>query len=715
MSTTHDTQSGALADRTAPRTYRSWTHPLWRRVLLTRETAVVALLVAVVLYSLQNVTAFDGPLTLTYLLLDTMPILLIALPMTLVIITGEIDLSVASVVGLSSVLVGVLTEAGLPFAVAGLLALVIGAVCGAFNGFLIAYVGLPSLAVTIGTLALYRGLAVGLVGTKAITDFPQFWTDLAKAKVGSSSVPLVTVAFLVLAVLFILLLHFTTFGRGVYDIGLNDEAARFTGVDVERTKFLLFVMAGAVSAFAGIFYTLRFGSARGDNATGLELQVIAAVLLGGVSIFGGRGKIPGVIAGVLLIGVISSALRLESVTVNVINIIIGLLLVASVISTSLLGWVSSLMARRNRQGSTTHRAGRRRRIERKATVMKLHSRRVTALAALGLSAAMVLSACGGSDDTTTDSGSGGGGGGDATTITFLPKNLGNPYFDTSDAGGKKAVDEFGGTYSEVGPQEASPDAQVQYINTVAQQGINGLVISANDPTAICDAINEARDAGTKVVTFDSDTSPECRDLFINQATAEGIAKSEVDLIAEQIGDSGEVAILSASANATNQNAWIDIMKTEIADNHPDMELVDVVYGDDDDQTSFDKTAALLQSHPNLKGIISPTTVGIAAAARYLSDSSYKGKVALTGLGTPNQMREYVKDGTVTAFALWNPGDLGYLAAYAAKALADGDITGAEGDSFEAGDLGSFDVGADGTVLLGEPFVFDAKNIGDFDF
>lgn len=157
------------------------------------------------------------------------------------------------------------------------------------------------------------------------------------------------------------------------------------------------------------------------------------------------------------------------------------------------------------------------------------------------------------------------------------------------------------------------------------------------------------------------------------------------------------------------------MKALLADSYPNIKLVDVVYGDDDDQTSFDKTAALLQSYPNLKGIISPTTVGIAAAARYLSTSNYKGKVALTGLGTPNQMREFVNDGTVTAFALWNPEDLGYLSAYAAAALIKGDITGKEGDTFEAGKLGSFTVGADATVLLGDPYVFTKDNIADFDF
>jgi rhamnose transport system substrate-binding protein len=190
---------------------------------------------------------------------------------------------------------------------------------------------------------------------------------------------------------------------------------------------------------------------------------------------------------------------------------------------------------------------------------------------------------------------------------------------------------------------------------------------------------------------------------------------QIDTIAEQIGGAGEIAILSASANATNQNAWIALMEEYVAAEYPDITIVETVYGDDDDQTSFDKTAGLLQTHPNLKGIISPTTVGISAAARYLSTSSFKGQVALTGLGTPNGMRGFVEDGTVTAFALWNPGDLGYLAAYAAKALIEGEITGAEGDEFDAGRLGPYTVGENGTVLLGDPFVFNADNIGDFDF
>lgn len=348
--------------------------------------------------------------------------------------------------------------------------------------------------------------------------------------------------------------------------------------------------------------------------------------------------------------------------------------------------------------------------------MKFARKRVAAVAAVAVATALALSGCADTGGSGGDGGSSeGSGGSDNLTITFLPKSLGNPYFDTSSKGGAAAVEEIGGTFSEVGPAESGPDAQVSYINTATQQGVGALVVSANDPKAICDALDEARDAGVKVVTFDSDTNPECRDLFINQATADGIAKVQVDLIAEQIGDAGEIAIVSSTANATNQNAWIEKMEELLEAEHPDITLVETVYGDDDEQISFDKTAALLQSHPNLKGIISPTTIGISAAARYLSTSDYKGKVALTGLGTPNQMREYVEDGTVTSFALWNPEDLGYLSAFAAAALIQGDITGAEGDTFEAGELGEFTVGPDATVLLGDPFVFDKENIGEFDF
>jgi rhamnose transport system substrate-binding protein len=342
---------------------------------------------------------------------------------------------------------------------------------------------------------------------------------------------------------------------------------------------------------------------------------------------------------------------------------------------------------------------------------------------------LALTACGGG--TTKSSSSTDPAGGGATTaakadpnaplkeglkIAYLPKQLNNPYTDVEVGGGKVAVGELKGTYKLVGPNDASASSQVSYINTLIQQQQDVIVVAANDPNAVCPSLNQARKAGIKVVSFDSDASKDCRDAFINQATTQGIGESLVKMASELAGGSGEIAVLSATPNATNQNSWIAVMKTELAKpENSKLKLVKVAYGNDDDQKSFTEAQGLLQSYPNLKVIVSPTTVGIAAASRYVSASSYKGKVAITGLGLPNQMRQYVKDGTVKKFALWNPADIGYLAAYAGAALKSGQITGAEGEKFKAGKLGEYTIGAKSTVVLGPPTVFDAANIDQFNF
>jgi rhamnose transport system substrate-binding protein len=301
-------------------------------------------------------------------------------------------------------------------------------------------------------------------------------------------------------------------------------------------------------------------------------------------------------------------------------------------------------------------------------------------------------------------------------IAYLPKQLNNPYSDVETGGGKVAVGELKGEYKLVGPNDASASSQVSYINTLIQQQQDVIVVAANDPNAVCPSLNQARAAKIKVVTFDSDADKSCRDVFINQATTEGIGQSLVKMASEQAGGSGEIAVLSATPNATNQNAWIAVMKQELAKpEYSKLKLVKIAYGNDDDQKSFQEAQGLLQSYPNLKVIVAPTTVGIAAAARYVSSSSYKGKVAITGLGLPNQMREYVKNGTVKKFALWNPADIGYLGAYAGAALASGQITGAEGEKFKAGKLGEYTIGKDGEIVLGPPTEFTTANIDQFNF
>ena len=303
-----------------------------------------------------------------------------------------------------------------------------------------------------------------------------------------------------------------------------------------------------------------------------------------------------------------------------------------------------------------------------------------------------------------------------TTYVLVPKNLGNPYFDAANNGAQEAAGELGVTVLYQGSSTADATEQIQLINSLIAQQVAGLAISANDADALVPTGQEAMAAGIPVVTWDSAIAPEGRTLHINQADAEGIGRTQVKMISDIIGGKGKIAILSATSTAPNQNEWIKWMEDELTKpESADSDLVATVYGDDDDEKSYNEMMGLMKTYPDLAGVISPTSVGIAAAGRAVTDDGKVGQVFVTGLGTPNQLREYVKSGAIPQFALWSPVDLGYLAVYATDALATGKITGEPGDTFTAGKLGDYTVLEDKTVLLGPPTVFDESNIDDFDF
>jgi rhamnose transport system substrate-binding protein len=338
--------------------------------------------------------------------------------------------------------------------------------------------------------------------------------------------------------------------------------------------------------------------------------------------------------------------------------------------------------------------------------------------------ASILAACGSSGSAKT--GSSGSGGSSSTSsgglkkglkVFIIPKNLGNNYFTTADSvksgGAIAALDTLGESGTETSGTAATPASQIPAIQAAIAKGANVLIVSATDPTALCPTLKSAMARGITVVTYDSD-APTCRDLFINQASTAEIGTSEVDLLAKEIHDTGQIGIVSAAATATNQNAWIGYMKQELT-KYPKMKLVSTVYGNDDPPTATQVTEGLLEHYPNLKGIISPTTVGILAAAQVVATPKWKGKVIVTGLGTPDEMKSYVADGVAPGFILWNPANLGYLAAYAAVNLASKKITNAAGQTFTAGKLGKYTIGADNTVLLGPPTVFNSANVNNFNF
>jgi rhamnose transport system permease protein len=310
------------------------------------DVVVTALLIAVFLGGTGVSPDFANTDNLSFALGDLGEIALIALPMTLLVVCAEVDLSVASVLGLASALTGSLWNAGWPIETIIPLILVLGVVCGLLNGLLVTRLGLPSLAVTIGTLTLYRGLAYVVLGTEAVAQFPQQYTDLATKNVPGTPVPYPVAFFVLLAVLTAVVLHATGIGRSLFAIGAQEEAAFFAGIRVKRVKLVLFVVSGLTAAFAGIVFTLRYGSARADNGVGIELAVIAAVLLGGVDFDGGKGTLGGVIAGVLLIGLLRNLLMLNDVANEIQAIVTGLLLIVSVLTPRVAAVIRESRARR---------------------------------------------------------------------------------------------------------------------------------------------------------------------------------------------------------------------------------------------------------------------------------------------------------------------------------------------------------------------------------
>ena len=303
----------------------------WTALVARWEIFLVVALLALIALGTTLSPFFLTPGNFSNLIAALMEVAIMALAMTLIIVAGEIDLSVESMAGLASAVLGFLWAAGIPLSIGIPFVLVVGALGGLTNGLLVARAGLPSLVVTLGTLALFRGLALIVLGPRGISDFPPAFTELGFGRVPGTLIPWPFVIFIGLAVVLAIVLHRTWIGRQIYAIGKNTGAARFSGVRVARVRIGLFVLSGTIAALAGIILTSRLSSARADAGVGMTLTVVTVVLLGGVNIFGGSGTIPGVALAVIAVAVMQNALRLASVTVEVQSIALGLLLILSVV------------------------------------------------------------------------------------------------------------------------------------------------------------------------------------------------------------------------------------------------------------------------------------------------------------------------------------------------------------------------------------------------
>jgi rhamnose transport system substrate-binding protein len=304
---------------------------------------------------------------------------------------------------------------------------------------------------------------------------------------------------------------------------------------------------------------------------------------------------------------------------------------------------------------------------------------------------------------------------DKIKIAMVVKNLGNGFFDAAHDGAKEAAAQLGNVeIIYTGPTTPSAEGQIEIINSLISQKVSAIVISANDPNALVPITKKAMQRGIKVISFDSGLAKEGRLMQLNPSNADLIGLKQIQMASDAIGGAGEVAILSASAQATNQNIWIGVMKSVLEKpEFAKMKLVATVYGDDQSDKSYREAIGLLRSNPNLKAIIAPTTVGIVAASKAVVDENLVGKVFVTGLGLPSEMAGHVKSGAVREFAIWNPIDLGYAATYAAHEFVSGKAKAEPGASVAVGRMGSVALDANGEAALAPPFTYNKDNVDKF--
>jgi len=300
-------------------------------------------------------------------------------------------------------------------------------------------------------------------------------------------------------------------------------------------------------------------------------------------------------------------------------------------------------------------------------------------------------------------------------VALVVKNLGNGFFEAARNGGLEAAKELGGVeVIYTGPTTPTAEGQIEIIGALIAQKVDAIVISANDRDALVPICKRAMNRGITVLSFDSGLAPAGRAFQINASSPELIGQKQIEMTAQTLGGQGEIAILSATAQAANQNTWIGVMKNVLSKpEYKGLALVDVAYGDDQSDKSYREAIGLLRKHPNLKAIIAPTTVGITAAAKAVTDQQLVGKVFVTGLGLPSEMAGHVHSGAVDRFAIWNPIDLGYTAVYAAAQVATKKATGKPGTSVAVGRMGALQIGADGDAAMAQPYVFDKSNVDQF--
>ncbi|MBI3860279.1 MAG: substrate-binding domain-containing protein, partial [Planctomycetia bacterium] len=633
---------------------------------------------------------------------------LLALALTPVIITGGIDLSVGSLLGLCAVILGKLwRDAGWPIGAAAAAAVCAGGIGGALNALVITRLKVPPLVVTLGSYSLFRGLAEGMTGgVDNFTRFPPeflylgqgYWFDFLPAQL-----PLFA---LWIAGLWVLV-HATTLGRAWSAIGFSSAGARYAGIRVERATAIAYILSGLAAGTAAVIYVSHVGQAKADAGTNYELAAITAVVLGGTSIFGGRGTITGTLLGLLAIAVLQNGIRLADQPAEAAGALNAVLLLAAILIDTHRGIVNTRTHATTAEGEE----------------FSMRNTQLAALCGVILAAAGIIAASNwhlakSVRETGTPRAPGvpGATGSPAPakrlTVAMMPKSKGNAYFIACKKGADEAAAELGIDFIWDGPTDTDPAKQNEVVETWITRKVDVIAVAVENREGLASVLRKARQRGITVVTWDADTEPDARDYFVNQATPQGIGNTLMDEAARVLGGKGEFAVITASLTAANQNEWRKYIEARLSEKYPGIKLAVVRPCDDQQAKAFEATQAILSANPGVKlimAICSPAVPGSAEAVK----QSGRQDVKVIGLGLPNDNKRFVHEGITETVILWNTMDLGYLTVHAACAVRNGTLQRGAAD-FTAGRLGTLKI-ADDNILLGEPFKFDKSNIDQFDF
>jgi len=689
--------------------------PLWRRLFPNHEWALVAMLfIETTVFAFIGDNFFTGANGFEVIRLSV-EVGLLAMALTPVIITGGIDLSVGSMMGLSAIFCGWLwRDAGAPIWASTALTLALGLFGGGLNALLIARFNLPPLIVTLGTFSLFRGLAEGMTGgVDNYTGFPQQFLFLGQGYL-FGVLPPQALALIAVAAFYFLLLHRTIIGRSLYAIGFSADGARYAGIPVARRVGLVYLLSGFAASLAAVIYVAHLGQAKSDAGTGYELMAITAVVLGGTSIFGGRGTLWGTALGLFAIVILQNGLRLAALPAELAGILTGALLVVTICVDRFMLVVPPSGGKAVRagippEGGTTNVS---------LEEFEVKNSQVAILSAVILAAALIVA---GSNwllvrslKEVSNNGAAAASSAPAKrlTVAMMPKAKGDPYFVSCRKGAEEAARELGVDLIWDGPTDLDPAKQNEVVEGWITSNVDVIAVSVENKVGISTVLKKARERGIRVVTWDADAQEDARDFFINQATPQGIGATLTDEAARIMGGKGEFAIITASTSAANQNEWIKHIKARMAEKYPDLKLVAIQPSDGDRDRAFAETQTVLKVHPNVKLIMGIAAPAVPGAAEAVKQSGRK-DVKVIGLSLPNLCKPYVHDGVIESVVLWNTLDLGYLTVYAANELGAGKLKRGAGD-LKAGKLGVIQV-RESDVLLGAPFIFNKSNIDRFDF